>query len=515
MKAVEVSNLKYSYLGSRNHAINIPHFSIDEGECVLITGRSGSGKSTLIQCINGIIPHIINGSYSGEVKIFGKSTREMRVAEIAGMVGTLLQDPERQVINYKVEEEIAFAPENFNIDREEILRRIDSSIEAVGIENLRGKETGKLSGGELQRVALAAVLTMNPKVLILDEPTSNIDPEGTGKIFEFLTRIKGERTAIIVEHKVERVLPLVDRIVVVDNGGIALNIPKEDIYENTGKLLEMGIEMPEHLIITNRDWAAGPKEKKRAEITNVSMKADVSVQYRQGFSLKASLEIGEGTITAIMGKNGAGKSSLLKGLIGFIDQDQGELSTKISIDGNDFVDPDLNTRGRFIGYLPQSFDLMLINKSVQKEINYSTKVRKLKGMEPLVERLVDLFSLKDYLGSDPLTLSQGQRRRVAMASTIAGGPRVIMMDEPTSGQDYFHKRNLGRELTLLKSRGYSFLIVTHDSRFVYNYSDRILLMNEGEVIVEGTPEQVFAQSEKYGVILPEEFLLRWKNELPA
>lgn len=520
MKAVEITDLKFSYLGNKEPAINIPHFFIEEGENVLITGKSGSGKSTLVQCINGIVPHIVNGTYKGDVKIFGKSVQEMRVPEISTYVGTLLQDPERQVINYKVEEEIAFAPENFNIEKEEILERIDESMEAVGIRDMRGRETSKLSGGELQRVALAAVLTMRPKILILDEPTSNIDPEGTKEIFEYLTRSKDERTTIIVEHKVERVLPFVDRIVVVDNGEIALNIVKEEIPDNAGLLLEMGIEIPEYFVVADNTGEINSSGNVGGSITSPGSRKEklgieVSVKYRQGFSLSASLDITEGSITAIMGRNGAGKSSLLKGLIGFLDESQAVVSARFHIDGRDLVDPELSTRGLFLGYLPQSFDLMLINKTVRKEINYSARVRKLKGIEPLVENLVDLFSLKDHLASDPLTLSQGQRRRVAMAATLAGGPTVIMMDEPTSGQDYYHKKNLGNELKALKSRGYSFLIVTHDVRFVQSYADRVVIMSDGRIVLDNSPEEVFARSEEHGVVPPSEFLLRWKNELPA
>lgn len=529
MKAIEIEDLKFRYLGSKKPSISIPHFYVEEGESVLITGKSGSGKSTMVQCINGIIPHIVSGKRSGEVYLFGKPVSEQRVPEISRIVGTLLQDPERQVINYKVEEEIAFAPENFNLPREEILEKIEKAIGAVGIDHLRGKETSRLSGGEMQRVALAAVLSMDPRILILDEPTSNIDPEGTRDIFQFLREEKGKRTILIVEHKVERILPFVDRIVVVDNGEIVLDGRTDDLINEAQALMELGIEIPRHILLANqmgitsydidevRDVALErgmlPEEKVRAHGHESALSTDVKVDYREGFSLRVSASIAAGTITAVMGRNGAGKSTFLKALIGFIDRDQAVVESPIHMKGLMLTDPNLQTRGKHIGYLPQSFDLMLINRTVEKEMHYSSRVRKAKGMEPVIKELMGLFSLEKYAREDPLTLSQGQRRRVAMGATIAGGVKVIMMDEPTSGQDYMHKENLGKELTELKKMGYSFLIVTHDARFVYRFADRIMVVDRGMLAAEGTPEEVFRNSESFGIVPPSEYILRYGNGL--
>lgn len=531
MRAIEIRDLKYQYMGSRKPSISVQELSIEEGESVLITGKSGSGKSTLVQCINGLIPHIVNGAYRGEVKIFGKPVSESKVPDISRVVGTLLQDPERQVINYRVEEEIAFAPENFNLPREEILERVDQAIQAAGIESLRGRETSNLSGGEMQRVALAAVLSMDPKILILDEPTSNIDPEGTRDIFQFLRKEKGKRTILIIEHKVERVLPFVDRIIVVDDGRIALDGRTDDLINEAQALLELGIEIPRHILLANqlgistldidevREVASSrgflPEARERNTGLEVAMKADVKVSYRDGFSLRVPVTARKGGITAIMGRNGAGKSTLLKAMIGFIDRDKAEVESPLEINGEKLIDPDLQTRGRYLGYLPQSFDLMLISKTVDREMHYSSKVRKLKGMEDTIEEIMELFSLKQCSGSDPLTLSQGQRRRVAMGATLAGGVEVIMMDEPTSGQDYMHKENLGRELTELKRRNYAFIIVTHDSRFVYRFADHVIVIEDGKLAMEGTPEEVFARSGKFGIIPPSEYELRYGHELLA
>ena len=529
MNAIEIENLEFRYLGSKKVALTIPFFSVSEGESVLITGKSGSGKSTLVQCINGIIPHIINGSRKGEVYIFKEPISKTRVPDISRVVGTLLQDPERQIMNYKVEEEIAFGPENFNLDRGVILQRMEDVIDAVGIGLLRGRETTKLSGGEMQRVALASVLSMDPRILILDEPTSNIDPEGTREIFKFLKNEKGKRTMIIVEHKVERVLPFVDRIVVVDNGRIVLDGPTSSLIEEAHNLIDLGIEIPTHILLANKLGIAAhdldevkriarergmlPRERIRSTGTPIVFQAEISVSYNESFSLGTELSSRAGTVHAIMGRNGAGKSTLLKGIVGFIDKDQATTKVVMEIEGQKLINPKIQLSGRYLGYLPQSFDLMLVNTTVEKELNYSKRVRKLDGVDSLIETLKGILSLSDYAKSDPLTLSQGQRRRVAMASMLASGAKIILMDEPTSGQDYMHKQNLGRELAQLKQAGYTFIIVTHDSRFVYEFADWVTVMDFGKIVLQGTPESVFANSEMYGIVPPSEFTLRYENEL--
>ena len=236
-KAIEIKNLEFYYQGEEEPALVIDDFYVVQGESILITGKSGSGKSTLINCLNGIIPNVISGEISGSVKLNGEEVSKMRLPDIAKVVGTLLQDPERQVMNYSIEDEIAFGPENLKLPRDEIQRRIDKVVDVVGIKDFIGRETSKLSGGELQRVALASVLALEPSILILDEPTSNIDPEGTEHIFKFLQENKKHMTQLIVEHKVERALPFVDRVVVINNGRIILNVSKEHLMNKADILL--------------------------------------------------------------------------------------------------------------------------------------------------------------------------------------------------------------------------------------------------------------------------------------
>ena len=534
MKAVEIRNLQFFYAGNPDPSITVESLTIEDGETVLITGRSGGGKSTLVNCITGIIPHINHGDLEGSVEVYGKKVAETPLAKLSSEVGIVLQNPESQVMNYRVEEEVAFGPENLCLSPEEIRARVRESIEITGISGIQDRETYTLSGGEMQRVAIAAVLSMRPKLLILDEPTSNIDPEGTAQVFEILKQLKEEKTLIIVEHKVERVLPFVDRIIVIDDGKIFLDIKSHELIHHVDKMLEIGIEVPIHFIYARKNGIdsedlptireklmeidALPPPHERALDSDTLMKATVHVTAEIADNkkdlVKGSIELKKQHILALMGRNGAGKSTFLKGVMGFLETDL-EAEIELEIDGKDMSKEHIIDRGREIAFVPQNFDLTLISKSVEVEIAYSIKKRKTRDYKVRVEEMMDMFSLSEFRDRDPLSLSLGQRRRVAMASAIASGVKIIMLDEPTSGQDYFHKEILGKELIRLKESGFSIIIVTHDSRFVYKYADRVVVFDHGEKVLEGLPEEVFRESGKFSVIPPSDYLLRDYNELPA
>ncbi len=524
MKAIEIKNLIFTYMGEEKPALEIDDFYVNEGESILLTGRSGSGKSTLINCINGIIPHVISGELKGSVRLMGEEVREMKLPDIARTVGTLLQDPERQVMNYNIVDEIAFGPENLKFSRDEMERRINRAISVVGLESFIERETTKLSGGELQRVALASVIAMEPKIMILDEPTSNIDPEGTEQIFRFIQDNRENMTQIIVEHKVERALPFVDRVVVVNDGKIILNVSKEHLMRDVEVLLDAGIEIPEEYIYAKQLGldTVDPeviREKIREKGLNLSRRTrrndgetvlsshlDVDVEGRKIVSTDLNLK--KGQVYCIMGKNGAGKTTLIKGLMDFLNKKQFSVSSSLNIEGEDLSGKDYVLRGRKIAYLPQSFDLMLVSKSVESEVYYSAKHRKIPGFREIGDELIGMFSLDDKRMTDPLMLSTGQRRRVCMAAALASSAHIMLMDEPTSGQDFLNKKILGEEIRKLCARGFTFLIVTHDSRFAYRYGDYIGIMDNGRIIHEGEPDHIFRFSSEYGVIAPSDYVLR-------
>jgi energy-coupling factor transport system ATP-binding protein len=520
---VDVKDLVFNYIGAGKPVLTVDSFHVIDGEVALVIGKSGGGKSTLVNCFNGVIPHIFKGNNPDGVVVYGNVVKETPLPKLSSIVGTLLQDPETQVLNYTVEEEIAFGPENLMMPTEEIRRRVDDAIATTGIENLRERETYVLSGGELQRVALAAVLSMKPKLLIMDEPTSNIDPEGTARVFQTLTGLKGKSTLIIVEHKLERALHFIDRVVLVDEGKIVFDVPKAQLVERIDELHAAGIDVPEHYLyakkfrmdpsniegirkrIASEGLVLGTPERHNGG--KVILEAFAHVEVTGKVLVDAELTLKEPQILAIMGRNGAGKSTFLKTVMNFLDKELSAKS-KLVINGVDLSRATIQERGKYIAYVPQSFDLMLINKTVEEEISYSLRKRGAKDYKGPTEEFLKLFGLQEFRRRDPLMLSVGQRRRVAMAAALSSGVKIVMMDEPTSGQDFYHKEIIAKELNMLKARGYSFLIVTHDAKFVYRYADYMLVLNEGKKVLEGTPEEVFASSQQYSVIPPTEYYLR-------
>ena len=520
---VDVKDLVFNYVGVGKPVLSVGEFHVVDGEVALIIGKSGGGKSTLVNCFNGVIPHIFKGNDPDGVVVYGNAVKQTPLPKLSTMVGTLLQDPETQVLNYTVEEEIAFGPENLMMPTDEIQRRVDLAIATTGIENLRERETYVLSGGELQRVALAAVLAMQPKLLIMDEPTSNIDPEGTARVFQTLTGLKGKSTLIIVEHKLERALHFIDRVVLVDEGKVVFDIEKAKLVDYVDELHAAGIDVPEHYLYAKKfkmdpSNIEGIRQKiareglqlgtpRRASGGKVVMEAFARVEVQGKVLVEAELTLREPQMLAIMGRNGAGKSTFLKAVMNFLDKEL-TAKSKLMINGVDLSKASIQERGKHVAYVPQSFDLMLINKTVEEEISYSMRKRGVKDYKGPTEEFLKLFGLQEFRRRDPLMLSVGQRRRVAMAAALSSGVKIVMMDEPTSGQDFYHKEIIAKEINMLKGLGYSFIIVTHDAKFVYRYADSMLVLDGGKKVLEGTPEEVFASSQNYSVIPPTEYYLR-------
>ena len=523
MRPAEIENLSFNYAGAGKDVLAVDSFVVEDGEVALVVGKSGGGKSTLVNCINGVIPHIFRGNNPDGVRVYGNVVKDTPLPKLSTMVGTLLQDPETQVLNYTVEEEVAFGPENLCLPPEEIRKRVDEAMETTGVTLLKERETYVLSGGELQRVALAAVLSMRPRLVIMDEPTSNIDPEGTARVFETLTKLKGKSTLIIVEHKLERALPFVDRVILVDEGRVVFDIEKSKLTEHVEELVAAGIDVPEHYIFAKR-FGLDPEdvdsvrkriseEKVHLEMPTrdnsgkVIMDCHARVEVSGRTLVDAGMTLRESQILAVMGRNGAGKSTFLKAIMNFLDKDL-MADSRLNVEGVDLSKASIQERGKYIAYVPQSFDLMLISKSVEDEVAYSLKKRKVKDYGNRVQEFLDLFSLAELRKRDPLMLSVGQRRRVAMAAALSSGVRIAMLDEPTSGQDFYHKEIIGKELRMMKGRGNSFIIVTHDSKFVYRYADSVVVIDAGKKVLDGTPEEVFRTSERYSIIPPTEFYLR-------
>lgn len=517
MNFLEIKNLQVTYSGNLKPTLFIVEFHVEEGEAVLIVGKSGSGKSTLVNVVNGVIPHMIQAEVKGEINVNGKDPRKTPIHGMSKIVGTLLQDPETQVFNYKVIDEIAFGPENFMLPKDEIQRRVIEAAKITGVTHLLDRDINTLSGGELQRVALASILALKPKALILDEPTSNIDPEGTAQIFNLLKGFREERrTLIIVEHKLERVLPFVDRVVLIDNGRIVVNVKKDELVDKADILYDAGVEIPDYYLYLKKigtrrvakEYLKGYVYTPPLRYTGGDkvLEADVKVSTKdlKRTIVDTHIELKRGEITALMGNNGAGKTTLLKAIMGMLDKSLiGEV--RVLVEGKDISKTKLWERGIYIGYLPQNFDVMLVKRTVEDEVAMAMKNRKTFSREKL-EYFLKMFSLDKIRKEDPLVLSMGQRRRVVMASILASGTRIILMDEPTSGQDWYHRKMLGEELRKLREMEIKTLVVTHDSRFVDKFADKVLVMKSGKIIASGKPEDIFVR-EDLGIHAPTEYVV--------
>ena len=459
MSFLEIKGLMVHYPEGRG-SLEVDSLEVREGESVLVTGRSGSGKSTLLNSINGVIPHEIEAEEEGEVRVFGVDVRRSRVQEVARYVGTLLQDPEAQIMNYYVFEELAFGAENLNLPREEVVSAVTEAAEVVGVKHLLNRETWRLSGGEKQRVVLGSVLAMRPRALVLDEPTSSIDIKGTREILSTLRALKDRVSMVIAEHKVNRVLDFVDRVLILDRGKVVQDLGREEL--KTVDLEEYGVEPLE--------LKGRPEKRREGEVV---LEAKVEVTDGERVIVDTELKLREG-VTALMGDNGSGKSTLLKAIAGVLPQGLKSQGT-IKVDGREVSRAPVQRRGEVIAYLPQEVDLMFTKRTVREEVSFPAKARK-RYDGARVEQLMKLFNLPE--DQDPFLLSVGQKRRVAMASLLATGVKVFLLDEPTTGQDWESRKSLGEELRSIDG---AFLVVTHDPLFVYYYADYAYLMANGRL----------------------------------
>ncbi|WP_054846803.1 ABC transporter ATP-binding protein [Sulfuracidifex tepidarius] len=387
---LEIKDLKVSY-PEKSYSLFFDSLNVNEGESVLVTGRSGSGKSTLLNSINGVIPNEIEAEEEGEIKVFGLNVKSSTIQEISTKVGTLLQDPDAQIFNYYVIEELAFGAENLNLPKDEIISRIKEVSELVGISHLLNRETLRLSGGEKQRIVLGSILAMNPKALILDEPTSSIDLKGTKEILSNLRRLKDRVSMIIAEHKINKVIDFVDRIIILDKGKILCDVKKSDIREIDFD--ELGIEPLEIRSLPER----------RRFNENI-LEAYIKVSDGKRLIVDTKIELKKG-ITALIGNNGSGKSTLLKAIAGILPSNL-KFSGYIKVNDREISKLTVEERGEIIAYLPQDVDLMFTKKTVKDEISYPAKLRR-KYNEKVINELIRKFNLPE--DQDPFLLSVGRK----------------------------------------------------------------------------------------------------------
>ena len=502
---LEIKNLNFTYRIRTTPAIENINLYIKPGELMLVAGASGSGKTTLMRCINGLIPRSYTGTIEGDIELFGTSINDLSMSELSQTVGTLLQDPERQIVSSYVLNEVAFGLENLAWERERIIERVNETLDFLNISFLRDRETFTLSGGERQKVALAGVLAMNPKVLILDEPLASLDPASAHEALTLFRKLADDGISImLVEHRVDDVLAInPDRVFYLDEGKEIYSGDPQGLFYTANY---HRIKLPAEIILERAKKEGKPfkfnpaivklaeikQEDKLLEFKNVSFRYDSTLPE---VLHNISFDINKGDVIAVLGHNGAGKSTLVKHALGLLKPTDGEVLLR-------GVPSSKNTVARAaqtVGYVFQSPGHMLFAPTVKKELAFGPTNLKLTETEikENVDWAIKTVNMEEYADSPPLALSYGQQKRVSIAAILSMRSRVLVMDEPTAGQDYWNYRFFMD--SILEMPGFdSIVFITHDVDLAVVYANRILLLSGGELVSDGSPQEVLGDRETLG-----------------
>jgi len=435
-----VENLTFRYRSREEVAIKNINLRVETPQVVLIAGVSGCGKTTLARCINGLIPRSYKGELHGSVFLYGQDIKDMPLAHISQMVGTVLQDPERQILGSFVSNEVAFGLENLGLKREEIRQRVDEALTRLKIKHLKDRQTHYLSGGEKQKVALAGVLAMRPSILLLDEPLASLDPASAQEALELIRRLANEgMTVLMVEHRVEDVLRInPERVLFMKEGEIRYDGQADRLSE---KVDYREVKLPAKMIIELAANDPPPPEQKplpsaKGEPTPLVQFKDVAFGYDSGPEVLHSinLDINTGDVIAVLGPNGAGKTTLVKHAIGLLKPKRGQVLVK-GIDTRQLSVAEIAVT---VGYVFQSPSHMLFAPTVNDELAFGPTNLKHdpEQIRKEVQEAVEIVNLVGFEQTPPLSMSFGQQKRVSIAAILAMQSRILVMDEPTAGQDY-------------------------------------------------------------------------------
>ena len=475
-------------------------FDIDEGELLLLAGPSGGGKSTLLRCLNGLVPHFHGGRFNGRVVVGGFDTRLHQPRELARVAGMVFQDPEAQVVARTVEEEIVFGLENIGAAPVVLRKRLEESLDALSIAHLRDRTIASLSGGELQRVAIAGVLTMQPRLLLLDEPTSQLDPQAADDVLAATATLRADLglTVVIAEHRLERIAPHADRLMrVPGDGSVRVDAVRAAMSDLVGAppVTAIGRALgwsPLPLSVGEARRFAGRRTDsvaRRGAPANapgdVLARVDgVEVTLGGHRALRGvALELRQGEIVALMGRNGAGKTTLLRVLAELTKAQSGEITYGRGTAAHGLY--------RHLAYVAQDPASMLYHATVEAEIR---DVLHGTGREGSVEAALAEWNLASIAAQHPSDLSAGQRQRAALAAMLAGAPSIILLDEPTRGMDAATKDLLVSNLRCRRDAGACAVVASHDVELAARCADRVVLLAEGEIIADGTPAAVLSES---------------------
>jgi len=495
-----IRDLGFRYNSRTTPAIEDINLHLEPGQIVLLAGSSGCGKTTLMRCVNGLIPHTYQGYMQGEIELYGKSIKGMGLAEISKHVGTLLQDPERQILGTYVINEVCFGLESQGMPREEMIQKAEKALERLHITHLKDKETHYTSGGEKQKVALAGVLAMEPNILLLDEPLASLDPASAREALLAFRELADEGLSILlVEHRVEDVLEInPEKVIYMDNGRV--------VYQGDVKgLLETAdytrIKLPAQTVM--RRAKGKPFEECCFAVPAFDPQSEPLVSFQDVcFRYKEdgpevlhgiNLDIRAGEVIAILGHNGSGKTTTVKQALGLLKPTSGQ----VLLEGVETRKTTVANVAKTIGYVFQSPSQMLFAPTVREELAFGPENLGMdkETVSQNVDWAIETVHLEHELPTPPLALSFGQQKRVSIASVLSMKSRILMMDEPTSGQDYWNYQSFMN--TILQTPGFdAILFITHDLDLALTYANRVVVLYGGQVMADGSPYEVFADDEQ-------------------
>ncbi len=551
-QVIELKDVSYCYPRATVESLKRVDLTVEKGKFVVLMGRTGAGKTTLSLCLNGLIPQLMQGDLTGEVIVAGKETSNYRVQELAKQVGLVLQEAESQIVGRTVEEDVAFGPRNFGVPIEEVHRRVEQALERVQLREHNMRSTVELSGGEKQRLVIAGVLAMEPEIMVLDEPTSELDPEGRVEIYRALDDLRREsdRTLLVIEHSSEEILQRADEIVVLNHGEIVWQGAPKKLFRDIPLLREFGIKpLPVSLLgweyyqrgwiefkdipldvasaeslirsLTSKQKSPDVKnpsakpieirevyyERTKAKVAQSSPLIQVNQlvhQYESGqIALQGiDLAIQKGEFVALVGSNGAGKTTLAKHLNGLLKPTQGEVIVK----GMNTKEYDTAHLARTIGYVFQNPDHQIFSVSVEKELEFGLKNAgfDLREREERITRALELTGLAKFREVHPYTLGKGERQLIAVASVLALTPEILVIDEPTTGLDWRGVQKIMELLDQLHKKGTTILMITHDMDIVAEYTERVIVLQRGHVLRDAPTWEALSNSDilRQAAILP-------------
>jgi energy-coupling factor transporter ATP-binding protein EcfA2 len=529
---IAIQDLTFQYEGSDAPTLIHVNLSLKEGETVLLLGPSGCGKSTLLLCLNGIIPKRVAGQFRGRATVAGLDVAEHEVYEMAQRIGIVFQDPEAQFSTLYVEDEVAFGLENLRYPRDVMQSQVAWALQQVGLADKIGVRLDHLSGGEKQKVALASVLAMAPEIMVLDAPTANLDPASARDFWILLRHLKQElgKTVIIVEQQVDEFIDMVDRLVVMNEQGriIGDGRPREviealgsevltrygiwipQIWELAGKARRQGIStaaypltiqeaytslvslfdnhMPANGAIEGSSTLTFPEQPEVIQVNGLSHTYSSSLEGTVALR-NVRLQIHAGDFCAIVGQNGAGKTTLAKYITKILEPPPGTLF----LNGADAAELSLSDVTRHVGYVFQNPEHQFVEDTVYDELAYSLRVRGSdeETVRARVVEMLETFQLRSLAHLHPFALSQGEKRRLSVATMLIARPDVLILDEPTLGQDRATALALMEAMQDLNRQGKTIIFITHDMRLVSEYARRAIVMAQGAVIFQGTVFELF------------------------